>query len=283
MTMPPQKLPEQVPAQLKERRQSRGLTLETVHRRTRIPVAALEALEVNNPAWFSAPVYMHGFLRQYCEYLELDCDALLAPERPAPLEVAPPAPPQPPRQLPAERFVAWAEKAGASAQEDFFADGKEEPRPETRQRHIFREGEALGHEDFGTSLNGGLARYMALTCLAFSLATAWLWRSAGVSAQNERTGRRAQYDQLYEATFVSTLKAAFERRAWLRVDTDGETAFEGYAPAGTVREWKASRNFAVSFAPPGAVAVTLDNKLIKPEVFSSSHTVIPVTFTGFAL
>jgi hypothetical protein len=288
MTTQPQKLPEHVSAQLKERRLSRGLALETVHRRTRIPVAALEALEENNPSWFSAPVYMHGFLQQYCDYLELDCDSLCTPETAATPENVPPAqteqPPPPDVRAETRNETRRNASARGGSQPSLFSTETEYVPPRIgAQQHIFRQGEALGYEDFVTSLGGGLARYMTVTCLVLAVSTLWLWRAAATSSQEERSARNARNDPFYEAAFVSTLKASFSSRAWLRVDADGLVVFEGYSPAGAVREWKAARNFSVSTPRPDAVSVTLDNKRIKPEVFAGSHTVIPVTFTGFSL
>jgi hypothetical protein len=76
---------------LKRKRQGRGISLETAHQHTRIPTRLLEALETNDPLAFPAPVYLRGFLKCYCEYLELDFEPLwrefsagLAGEAPAP-------------------------------------------------------------------------------------------------------------------------------------------------------------------------------------------------------
>ncbi len=69
--------PSDIGSQLKRRRTLRGQSLEAVHQHTRIPREHLEALEANNFDYFPASVYMRGFLRSYCEYLDIDCDPLL--------------------------------------------------------------------------------------------------------------------------------------------------------------------------------------------------------------
>ena len=61
---------------VRQKRLLRGQSLETVHQHTRIPKRLLEAIENNNPEAFSAPVYLRGFLKNYCEYLELDFEPL---------------------------------------------------------------------------------------------------------------------------------------------------------------------------------------------------------------
>ncbi len=65
-----------VGAIVRQKRLLRGQSLETVHQHTRIPKRLLEALENNKPEAFSAPVYLRGFLKSYCEYLELDFEPL---------------------------------------------------------------------------------------------------------------------------------------------------------------------------------------------------------------
>lgn len=69
--------PDDIGAQLKRRRTLRGQSLEAIHQQTRIPRESLEALEANRFDHFPAPVYMRGFLRSYCEYLDVDYEPLL--------------------------------------------------------------------------------------------------------------------------------------------------------------------------------------------------------------
>ncbi|TBR23439.1 helix-turn-helix domain-containing protein [bacterium] len=57
---------------LRQRRQMRGQSLDAVHQATRIPRGLLQALEEDRHGDFAAPVYLHGFLKSYCDHLELD-------------------------------------------------------------------------------------------------------------------------------------------------------------------------------------------------------------------
>lgn len=61
-----------VGATLRQRRQMRGQSLEAVHQATRIPRSLLQALEEDRHDAFAAPVYLHGFLKSYCDHLELE-------------------------------------------------------------------------------------------------------------------------------------------------------------------------------------------------------------------
>ena len=75
---PPDKKPEtptpppSVGSLLRSRRQMRGQSLDSVHQATRIPRGLLQSLEEDRHGDFAAPVYLHGFLKSYCDHLELD-------------------------------------------------------------------------------------------------------------------------------------------------------------------------------------------------------------------
>mgnify|MGYP001563533149 CR=1 FL=1 len=61
-----------VGALLRQRRQMRGQSIDAVHQATRIPRGLLQALEEDRHGEFAAPVYLHGFLKSYCDHLELE-------------------------------------------------------------------------------------------------------------------------------------------------------------------------------------------------------------------
>ncbi len=317
-----QRLAPHIPQLLKHTRTERALTLEAIHRRTRIPVRALEALEENDLSYFSAPVYMYGFLEQYCEYLELDYQQVLTPaqeEQPDEQELPPePPPPQPGKIAPpqATRVLETKNENIAVPQGDLFVraeilpspppaaqakkPAQHHPAPVKQKPHyasdsfsaseppdpVFRGNDSLGFEDFHSSMNGNVMRMLLVSIIGCAISVMWLWRNASSfsQAEQETQARNAQqYNQLYESTFVSTLKASFTKRTWLRVDADGTVVFEGFAQEGDMKEWKAARNFDVRTTTPATLSMTIDNKPIKAEVFSSSHTIIPVTFTGSTL
>ncbi len=62
---------------LRQRREARGTTLEAVTRATRLTRTSLLALEGDHFEDIAAPVYVRGFLRLYCQYLDLDVDQML--------------------------------------------------------------------------------------------------------------------------------------------------------------------------------------------------------------
>lgn len=87
-TTPPAAPPPSVGSILRSRRQMRGQSLDSVHQATRIPRGLLQSLEEDRHGDFAAPVYHHGFLKSYCDHLELDYlplwQRVAPPENPAP-------------------------------------------------------------------------------------------------------------------------------------------------------------------------------------------------------
>ncbi len=74
---------------LRNAREQKKLTLETVERETSISKELLEALENENTSAFHADAYLVGFLRNYAEYLELDSNRLILLHRNMMLQEAP--------------------------------------------------------------------------------------------------------------------------------------------------------------------------------------------------
>ena len=57
---------------LRARRESRGMTVEDVYRKLRIPPHVIRALEGSRLEELPETTYATGFLRTYCEFLEVD-------------------------------------------------------------------------------------------------------------------------------------------------------------------------------------------------------------------
>jgi len=75
-------------AQLLDERRNQGLSLGDIARQLKLSVRQIEALERDDYASFSGPVFVRGFLRNYAKLLHLDPERLLAA---ASLSVAPAA------------------------------------------------------------------------------------------------------------------------------------------------------------------------------------------------
>ncbi len=69
--------PPTVGAQLRTARDAQGVELDAASRSLRIEAAMIAALEADDFAALSAPVFTKGYLKRYAVYLGLDADALL--------------------------------------------------------------------------------------------------------------------------------------------------------------------------------------------------------------
>ena len=63
--------------ELRAQRELRDLSIEDVYRLLRVPASCIRALEAGDMTSLPALTYAMGFLRSYCEFLELDPDPYL--------------------------------------------------------------------------------------------------------------------------------------------------------------------------------------------------------------
>ncbi|MBI4374837.1 MAG: DUF4115 domain-containing protein [Elusimicrobia bacterium] len=100
---------------LKATRLKKGITLEAVTQHTRIPKRFLEAIEANRLDEIPALAYLRGFMKSYCDYLEVDFEPLwkeVMPERVEEKTAAPAAPPPPAAPQPSSLPLPTAILAG---------------------------------------------------------------------------------------------------------------------------------------------------------------------------
>ena len=73
---------------LKEARQAQGITLETVHEATKIPLDVLKGIEEGYTVGTISPFYVKGFIKMYAKYLGIETREVLD-EEPRPALVLP--------------------------------------------------------------------------------------------------------------------------------------------------------------------------------------------------
>lgn len=75
---------------LKQARESKGISLETIHEETKIPMDALRAIEEGYTIRSLSPFYLKGFLKIYAKYLDIDVTSVVEDYRkeelPEPIE-----------------------------------------------------------------------------------------------------------------------------------------------------------------------------------------------------
>ncbi|MFA6029497.1 MAG: helix-turn-helix domain-containing protein [Elusimicrobiota bacterium] len=225
----PQKI--DVGAVLRKKRQLRGLTHETVHQHTRVPKRLIEALENNDTHAFAAPVYLRGFLKCYCEYLELDFEPL------------------------------WAELSGQTAQPA--------PAPVRREKADTPK-PAAKDKDSSSRMTLPLSDptlIPVLLIVGLFAAGGVLWlvtrgREAAAPAANLPPPPPAAVAPVLPPVDM-TLRVVSRKETWIRLAVDGALRFEGRLPASARPEWKGKKAFALRAAEPKDLRVLLDGATVQ--------------------
>ena len=209
----------EVGAVLRAARMKRGQPLEAVAQQTRIPKRYLEALENDRLDEFPAFVYMRGFLKGYCEHLDVPFEELWA-------KIQPPA---------AEAGAApSAAPASAAATPPPAAHVGKAPAPSATGAIVFA------------------------AALALSLGV-WLFkdhRPAATAKPTETTPRVLMPLPRTTEPVKVDLRAVDD--AWVRVTVDDNVAFEGRLPRGRAMEWEPSRSVSLRTTSPASLLLTVN-------------------------
>lgn len=218
---------------LRQARMRRGQSLEVVQQQTRIPKRMLEALETNRFEEFPAVVYLRGFLKNYCDHLDLDFEPLWAQVDPAKAKAAP------------------AEHAAAPA-------AAHAPAPAREERH-----------DEGVATDSGpnaaqLLPFMLVGGLLVAGAGLWLLKSRKPAPAPETVVAPPPQPPSeiapINAPSKMVLRIVAKQDAWMQLSTDGVLRFQGRAPAGLALTWDAMDGFLLRTKDPASLSVFLDGK-----------------------
>jgi cytoskeletal protein RodZ len=242
----PTKRPTEIKAQIGEvlraARLKRGLSLEAVAQQTRISKRFLEALEENRFDEFPAFVYMRGFLKGYCDHLDLNFNELWAVIQPAsgPETVSPPlnsasAAPAPKPAAPAPTPAPAPSGHGHALT----------PRPHVKPHA----------PEHGASAAAAIALALALAVVVGVI----LFRDHSSSAEKpSESTPRALMPLPRAAEPTVALRAADD--AWLRATVDDAVIFEGRLPRGASLEWKPQRSVVIRTTAPASLQVTVNGQ-----------------------
>ncbi|MBI5244452.1 MAG: helix-turn-helix domain-containing protein [Elusimicrobia bacterium] len=223
MTDHPEQPKTDIGAILRKKRQNRGLSLETVYQHTRIPKHLLEALESNDTHAFSAPVYLRGFLKNYCDYIELDFEPLWR-------ELSGPPGPSAADQRP--QLVRPAPKLRAA---------DEESAPLT-----------LPLSD------PTLLPFALIVVLLIAGALLWAFKSKGSAPPAPKAPEPPAAVAPVNRVPDMSLKIVPLRETWIRLQVDGALRFEGRMPALAPQEWRAKKGFSLRVSEAQDLNVLLD-------------------------
>src|ERR1700675_2590421 len=227
---------------LRELREAKGVSLDDIARSTRVGRRYLEALESDSLGELPSPVFVKGFIRAYCEFLEASPDEALGlyreaagetvkPERLQSVTHAPPSRRVGPLMVSLVLFIAL----GASL---FALRGglKSSPRP------------APG---VSGSARGNPESVPSSTPTPVTSSTAVPVQPVPIPAGEPRPAGQRLLIRAVEPT-------------WVRVQVDEGQVAEELLQAGAVREWTAARRFTLTVGNAGGIEMDLNGKRIPP-------------------
>lgn len=229
--------------QLQQAREARGLSLEQVHKATRIKLAYLEAIEAGRFDDLPGTVQARGFVRSYANYLSLDADNLLVQMDGASIGAATPRPAVTP--------------VGPS-------------RPESNRARSPTSSRLRSPSES----NGGLPLPLPLLILGaillFAIGGFLILQALGGEAPAPTptlppsvpaaiSAAPAATSTLAPSPEVSVTLIASEH-VWVRVSSDGFTAFEGILAPGEPQSWQGKQQIIVETGNGAALNVAANGQ-----------------------
>jgi cytoskeleton protein RodZ len=254
---------EPIGEQLKKMRLEKGLTLEDVHRKTKIHLNVLKGIEEGSLVNFS-PVYIKGFLKIYCKFLGIEySDAIV--ERKAQPAAARPLPVQERQRIPASEFhtpVIFTEilkfirrnlKAIIFAVVIILAVSG-----------LFKLGKFLAMKARQMPKRPAVVKAVPRPQIkqekkkeALSVKPAKVEKPAAAAVV-------AAKPQESEAAVLSGIRLGIRTKedCWLQVKIDGKTIFQGSLKRGRFENWQAKEKIELSLGNAGVVELEVNGKFI---------------------
>ena len=242
-------------ARLKKARLEKGLTLDEVHKKTKIQLAILKAIEEGGVANVS-PIYLKGFIKIYCDFLGVDFKDYYLDTRGAstPAHSEPIADDHP-------RPISYI--SSASTKLDTLRSG-----PSTnRTRLIIIVGLCvLSLVLFITIIT--MKKKIAATTSHLAAPAQKQQSPPGDSAKSKKTptGRvtlRPQPLRLGSTTATSGIRLILSARedCWIKVKSDGKLLYQGILKKGRSDAWQAKERINLSLANAGAVELNINGQI----------------------
>ena len=225
---------------LRELRLAKGVSIDDIARSTRVGRRHLEALETDSWGELPAPVFVKGFIRAYCEFLDASTDEALElyreasgepvkPERVQSAVHTPPSRRAGPLMISLVLFIALGASLFA-----FRIGLKSSPRPAP----------AMSGPARGDAGSGASSAPIPVTTVPAVPA-----QPAPVPAGEPKPAGQRLLIRAVEPT-------------WIRVQVDEGQVTEELLQAGAVREWTAARRFVLTVGNAGGIEVDLNGRRI---------------------
>ncbi|MBI4678842.1 MAG: DUF4115 domain-containing protein [Elusimicrobia bacterium] len=283
---------------LKAARLKKGQAVDVVSQHTRVPKKLVEALEANRLDEFPAMVYLRGFLKIYCDYLDVDFEPLwkqIVPDQPAgpgPSAQGPCAPASPaqspsapaashPRSAPAANAFPEGRPARSASGDRAGGPAKRVGEEMVGAR---QGGDRLDRAPAGAPVPAAAASSLpigALAALAAALLLiAWLAMRKPAPEAHGPGDAPAPPPVLQPITkpLEPVVSLAFKRDVWVQVAVDDKVRFEGIVPArAKPQEYKPLSRLSIRTPAPSDIVLTLNGAPTDfPKADASGEYVIPV-------
>jgi cytoskeletal protein RodZ len=236
---------------LRAARLKRGQSLEAVAQQTRISKRFLEALEENRFEQFPAVVYLRGFLKGYCEHLDVNFEEIWAMLNSPAGESAEKAGESPAAGINTTTDTSASTPASVTA----HVKPASAPAVTSAPPAHGHAPSAHGHgQQQGPGATGAIVLAVAL---AIGLGV-YLFKDQGKAPAPAPTAPAAL--QPLPRAIEPKLIVRFKNDAWLRVSVDGQIVFEGRAPRDAVQEWKPSKFVDLRTTEPAALDLNLNGQ-----------------------
>jgi cytoskeletal protein RodZ len=284
-TVSPQPLADGVA--IKRVRESKGLTLEMVHEATKIPLDSLRAIEEGYTVRTLSPFYYRGFVKIYCQYLNIAIDDVLnktAPVLRRKKETLQRAQKSKSISVDEVSFSRWAK--------EFFTPRRKQQiiaiaglllalflfikfimfvgtwiSEQSKNRRLSRANEVIKpvenkkkkSDTADTKGKSDSTRKNELVSTANAVEEIPVVVTQE-SVQESEAVQPASNDAVREKDIRLTVRA--KKNSWLRVKTDGQTVFQSTLKQGTVETWNANENIEISGKNLNQLEVELNGKMV---------------------
>lgn len=231
-------------AYLQQLRQKQRISLETVAKKTLIPVRLLAALEIGNTKQLPEPVYIQGFIRRYADAIGID-GAELANAFPAQTDLRAPKP-------------SWRGTVQA----------------QLRPLHLYClytvlvVGAVSGLSYLLNRSSTPQIPGLVATAQKREPVITPVLPNGPVNIAQPTVSPTAGNKTTQPPTAVSPksvrIGLTMTSQSWVRIVVDGKTDFEGVLSEGTQRAWAADKQLVLRAGNAGGVMVSLNEGLPKP-------------------
>src|SRR5262252_496325 len=250
-------------------REAKGMSLDDIARSTRVGRRHLEALEEDTPGELPAPVFVKGFIRAYCEFLESPPDHALDLYRESTGEPAPAHGPGRPLLSGRSRLsgplvisVVLFVVLGLSLL--VLRVGLQSSRKSASPVPVAREDVPKAAPPVSSSMPNPakapapaavLPAAPASALVTASTNSATPATSVSTSSAGTTAAAAAETKPGSHHLVVRTVEPT-----WLRVQVDDGRVAEELLPTGAVREWNATKRFTLTVGNAGGVEIDLNGK-----------------------